>query len=213
MEKITTHTGVGIPLRRSQVDTDQIVPSRFLKRVSRTGFQDALFAGWRLDPGFVLNQEPYRTGSVLVAGSDFGIGSSREHAVWALRDHGVKAVLSSRFGDIFRGNAGTQGLVTGQVAQSGIEALWDRLERTPGTRITVDLRAREVRCAGLVVPFAIDDHTRWRIMNGLDDIDLTLGLDDAIAAFEATRPGWRPRTLPARHHPATAVTPARRTAG
>ncbi len=209
MEPFTTHTGVGVPLRRSDVDTDQIVPSRFLKRVSRTGFEDALFAGWRRDPGFVLNREPYRTGSVLVAGPDFGIGSSREHAVWALRDHGFRAVVAPRFGDIFRANAGHQGLVTAQVEVEVVERLWDVLEGTPGAEVTVDLAAREVRWDDEVAPFTIDEHTRWRVMEGLDPIDLTLRLGHSITAFERRRPAFRPLTLPARHEPPVPVEPAR----
>lgn len=209
MEALTTHTGIGVPLRRSNVDTDQIVPSVYLKRVSRTGFEDALFANWRRDPDFVLDLPAYAGGSVLVAGPDFGIGSSREHAVWALRDHGFKAVLAPRFGDIFRGNAGKQGLIAGQVRLEVVEALWAALEYEPGTAVTVDLAAMQVRCGDLVAPLGLDDFTRWRIMNGLDDIDLTLASADAIDAFEAGRPAWRARTLPARHEPAAPVRPAR----
>lgn len=209
MDQLTTHTGIGVPLRRTNVDTDQIVPSRFLKRVSRTGFEDALFEVWRRDPAFVLNREPYARGSVLVAGTDFGTGSSREHAVWALRDHGFRAVVAPRFGDIFRSNAGKQGLVAAVVDAPVVEDLWQRLEERPGTEVTVDLVAREVRCESLVAPFELDEHTRWRIMEGLDDIDLTLALEERITAFEATRPRWRARTLPARHEPAAPVVPRR----
>lgn len=209
MEQLTVHTGTGVPLRRSNVDTDQIVPSRFLKRVSRTGFEDALFEVWRRDPEFVLNREPYSRGSVLVAGADFGTGSSREHAVWALRDHGFRAVLAPRFGDIFRSNAGKQGLVAAVVEPDVVEDLWSRLEARPGTEITVDLTTCEVRCEDLVAPFELDEHTRWRITEGLDDIDLTLALDERITAFEATRPAWRARTLPARHEPSAVVPPRR----
>ncbi|MFC5998499.1 3-isopropylmalate dehydratase small subunit [Quadrisphaera sp. GCM10027208] len=198
MEPITTHTGVGIPLRRSNVDTDQIIPAVYLKRVTRTGFEDGLFAAWRSDPEFVLNHPAYRGGSVLVAGPDFGTGSSREHAVWALKDYGVRAVLSSRFADIFRGNAGKQGLVAGRLAQSDIELIWKVLENHPGTEVTVDLRERLVRCEDVVAPMHVDDYTRWRLMEGLDDIALTLRHADDVEAFERSRPAWLPTTLPAR---------------
>jgi len=209
MEKFTQHTGVGVPLRRSNVDTDQIIPAVYLKRVTRTGFEDALFAAWRNDPTFVLNQDAYRTGSVLVAGPDFGTGSSREHAVWALKDYGFKVVLASRFADIFRGNSGKQGLVAGQVAQEDIELIWKVLETAPGTEVTVDLEARTVTCDDVVVPFQIDDYTRWRLMEGLDDIGLTLQHEDEITAFEATREAWRPKTLPAKHLPPVEIKAAR----
>ncbi len=209
MEKFTQHTGVGVPLRRSNVDTDQIIPAVYLKRVTRTGFEDALFAAWRNDPSFVLNQDAYRTGSVLVAGPDFGTGSSREHAVWALKDYGFKVVLASRFADIFRGNSGKQGLVAGQVAQEDIELIWKVLETAPGTEVTVDLEARTVTCDDVVVPFQIDDYTRWRLMEGLDDIGLTLQHEDEITAFEATREAWRPKTLPAKHLPPVEIKAAR----
>jgi 3-isopropylmalate/(R)-2-methylmalate dehydratase small subunit len=192
MEKFTTHTGVGVPLRRSNVDTDQIIPAHFLKRVSRTGFEDGLFARWREDPGFVLNQPAYAGGSVLVAGPDFGTGSSREHAVWALQQYGFRAVLSSKFADIFRGNSGKGGLLTGQVDQGDIELIWKQLEAEPGTPVTVDLLARQVTCGDIVVPFAIDDYVAWRLENGLDDISLTLRHADDIAAYEAARPTWKP---------------------
>ena len=194
MEKFITHTGVGVPLRRSNVDTDQIIPAVYLKRVTRTGFEDALFAAWRNDPEFVLNQDAYKNGSVLVAGPDFGTGSSREHAVWALRDYGFKVVISARFADIFRGNSGKQGLVTAQVAQDDIELIWKALEHEPGTEITVDLESKTVTVGALVVPFEIDDYVRWRLMEGLDDIGLTLQNIDAIEAYEAKRPSWMPRT-------------------
>src|SRR5919107_1940683 len=174
MEKITTHTGVGVPLRRSNVDTDQIIPAVYLKRVTRTGFEDALFAAWRGDPSFVLNQQAYAEGSVLVAGPDFGTGSSREHAVWALKDYGFRVVLAPRFGDIFRGNAGKQGLLAAVVEQADVERLWDALEASPGAEVTVDLAARTASVGALVVPFTVDDYTRWRLMEGLDDIGLTL---------------------------------------
>ncbi|GIG37392.1 3-isopropylmalate dehydratase small subunit [Cellulomonas pakistanensis] len=209
MEKFTQHTGVGVPLRRSNVDTDQIIPAVYLKRVTRTGFEDALFAAWRGDPSFVLNQDAYRTGSVLVAGPDFGTGSSREHAVWALKDYGFKVVLASRFADIFRGNSGKQGLVAAQLAQEDVELIWKVLETAPGTEVTVDLEARTVTCDDVVVPFQIDDYTRWRLMEGLDDIGLTLQHEDEITAFEATRDAWRPKTLPAKHLPPVEIKAAR----
>jgi len=198
VEKFRVHTGVGVPLRRSNVDTDQIIPAVYLKRVTRTGFEDGLFAAWRAEDAFVLNQEPYRAGSVLVAGPDFGTGSSREHAVWALHDYGFRAVLSARFGDIFRGNAGKQGLLTGVLDQRDIEALWAALESRPGTEVTVDLARRRVVCGDLDVPFELDDYTRWRLMEGLDDIGLTMRHVGDIDAFERIRPEWMPTTLPAR---------------
>jgi 3-isopropylmalate/(R)-2-methylmalate dehydratase small subunit len=209
MEKFTTHTGVGVPLRRSNVDTDQIIPAVYLKRVTRTGFEDALFAAWRGDPSFVLNQDAYKTGSVLVAGPDFGTGSSRQHAVWALKDYGFKVVLASRFADIFRGNSGKEGLVAGLVSQEDIELLWKILEAKPGTEVTVDLVARTVHADDVTVPFQIDDYTRWRLMEGLDDISLTLQNEADISAFEATRAAWRPKTLPAKHLPNVPIEPAR----
>jgi 3-isopropylmalate/(R)-2-methylmalate dehydratase small subunit len=198
MEKLTTHTGIGVPLRQSNVDTDQIIPAVYLKRITRTGFEDALFAGWRKDPTFILNTEPYAAGSVLVAGPDFGTGSSREHAVWALKDYGFKAVVSSRFADIFRGNSGKQGLVAAEVAQSDVELMWKELENHPGTTVTVDLVSRTVTCGSLVAPFEIDDYTRWRLLEGLDDIGLTLQHGAEVSAFEASRPAWLPTTLPAK---------------
>ena len=199
MEAFTTHTGIGVPLRRSNVDTDQIIPAVYLKRVTKTGFDDGLFSAWRNDPDFVLNQDAYRSGSVLVAGPDFGTGSSREHAVWALRDYGFKAVLSSRFADIFRGNAGKQGLVAAQLAQDDIEQLWKILEEDPGTEVTVDLVERQVHAADATFRFDVDDYTRWRLMEGLDDVGLTLRHEADIDAFEARRPSWLPKTLPARN--------------
>ena len=198
MEKFTTHTGIGVPLRRSNVDTDQIIPAVYLKRVTRTGFEDGLFSAWRSDPDFVLNAEPYRAGSVLVAGPDFGTGSSREHAVWALKDYGFRAVLSPRFGDIFRGNAGKQGLLTGVVTQQDVERLWQALEAAPGTEVNVDLSARTARCGDVLVPFQVDDYTRWRLLEGLDDIGLTLQSVSQIDSYESFRPAYKPRTLPAR---------------
>ena len=194
MEPIIKHTVIGVPLRSSNIDTDQIIPAVYLKRVTKTGFDDALFANWRKDPEFILNQEPYKHGSVLVAGPDFGTGSSREHAVWALRDYGFKVVISARFADIFRGNSGKQGLVTAQVAQDDIELIWKALEHEPGTEITVDLESKTVTVGALVVPFEIDDYVRWRLMEGLDDIGLTLQNLEAIEAYEAKRPSWMPRT-------------------
>ena len=198
MEKFTTHTGIGVPLRASNVDTDQIIPAVYLKRITKTGFEDALFAAWRKNEDFVLNREPYRHGSVLVAGPDFGTGSSREHAVWALRDYGFQAVISSRFADIFRGNSGKQGLLAAQVDQADVELLWKLIEEHPGTEIEVDLESRTVTCDTVTVPFTIDDYTRWRLMEGLDDIGLTLQREEDIAAFEAGRPAFKPTTLPAR---------------
>jgi len=203
MQKFTTVTGVAVPMRRSNVDTDQIIPAVFLKRVTKTGFEDALFYGWRQDPEFVLNTAPFAaaegTGSrILVAGPDFGTGSSREHAVWALRDYGFVAVLSSRFGDIFRGNSGKQGLLAAQVEEAGIEQLWALIEQQPGIEISVDLVARSVTAGTLRLNFEIDDYTRWRLLEGLDDIGLTLRDEAAITEFEARRESWRPRTLPAR---------------
>jgi 3-isopropylmalate/(R)-2-methylmalate dehydratase small subunit len=199
MDAFTAHTGVGVPLRRANVDTDQIIPAVYLKRVTRTGFEDGLFAAWRNDPSFVLNQKPYDAGTVLVAGPDFGTGSSREHAVWALQDHGFKVVLSPRFGDIFRGNAGKAGLLAARVDDKVVQRLWDLLEAEPGTTVTVDLRDRTVRAGtgpdAVEDSFDIDDYTRWRLLEGLDDISLTLAHEAAIAAYEAERPSWRPATL------------------
>jgi 3-isopropylmalate/(R)-2-methylmalate dehydratase small subunit len=198
MEKFSTHRGVAAPLKQSNVDTDQIIPAVYLKRITKTGFDDALFAGWRKNEDFVLNREPYRHGSVLVAGPDFGTGSSREHAVWALRDYGFQAVISSRFADIFRGNSGKQGLLAAQVDQADVELLWKLIEEHPGTEIEVDLESRTVTCDTVTVPFTIDDYTRWRLMEGLADIGLTLQREEDIAAFEAGRPAFKPTTLPAR---------------
>jgi 3-isopropylmalate/(R)-2-methylmalate dehydratase small subunit len=198
MEKFSTHTGIGVPLRRSNVDTDQIIPAVYLKRVTRTGFEDGLFAAWRNDPEFILNRPPYDQGSVLVAGPDFGTGSSREHAVWALNDYGFRVVISSRFADIFRGNAGKQGLLAAAVAPDDVERLWAALESRPGAAVTVDLTARTVSCEGLTVPFEVDDYTRWRLLEGLDDIGLTMQHVDQVGDFEENRPSWLPTTLPAR---------------
>ena len=206
MEKFTTHTGIAAPLKRSNVDTDQIIPAVFLKRVTKTGFEDALFHGWRQDPEFVLNQAPYQGASVLIAGPDFGTGSSREHAVWALRDFGFKVVLSSRFADIFRGNSGKQGLLAATVDDADIERIWELIDEQPGRPVTVDLEARTVTVPGATpaseavfqASIGIDDYTRWRLLEGLDDIGLTLRNEDKIAQFEARRESWRPRTLPVR---------------
>lgn len=194
MQAFRIHTGIGVPLRRSNVDTDQIIPASYLKRVTRTGFEDGLFALWRTDPNFVLNLPPFNQGSVLVAGPDFGTGSSREHAVWALMDYGFRVVISSRFADIFRGNAGKAGLLAAEVAQSDVELLWKLIEQNPGLEITVNLQDRTVAAATLVVPFGIDDYTAWRLLEGLDDIGLTLRKLDQIEAFEASRPDWKPTT-------------------
>lgn len=209
MEKFTQHTGVGVPLRRSNVDTDQIIPAVYLKRVTRTGFEDALFAAWRGDPSFVLNQDAYRSGSVLVAGPDFGTGSSREHAVWALKDYGFRVVISARFADIFRGNSGKQGLLAAQASQEDIELIWKILETRPGTEVTVDLESKTITCDDVVVPFQVDDYTRWRLLEGLDDIGLTLQHADEISAFEESRASWRPKTLPAKHLPTVEIKAAR----
>lgn len=192
MEKFTTHTGIGVPLRRSNVDTDQIIPAVYLKRVTRTGFEDGLFAAWRADETFVLNDPRYAAGSVLVAGPDFGTGSSREHAVWALKDYGFRVVISSRFADIFRGNSGKGGLLTAQCSQDDVELLWKLLETEPGTSVTVDLESRTVTAGDLVAPFEVDEYTRWRLLEGLDDISLTLRHADAITEYESTRPSWKP---------------------
>ncbi|WP_144712437.1 3-isopropylmalate dehydratase small subunit [Curtobacterium pusillum] len=196
MDKITTVTGIAAPLKRSNVDTDQIIPAVYLKRVTKTGFEDALFSGWRQDPSFVLNQAPYDNAKVLVAGPDFGTGSSREHAVWALRDFGFRVVISPRFADIFKGNAGKQGLVTAIVTESEVERLWAAIEANPGIEATVDLVAQRVSLGDVDVPFEIDAYTRWRLMEGLDDIGLTLRDETAITEFESRRSRWRPKTLP-----------------
>ncbi len=198
MEPFTTHTGVGVPLRRSNVDTDQIIPAVYLKRVTRTGFEDGLFAAWRGDESFVLNKPEYAAGTVLVAGPDFGTGSSREHAVWALQNYGFKAVISARFADIFRGNSGKAGLVAAQVDEKVVQRLWGLLEEHPGTTVTVDLESRTVRAGegpeAIEDSFDIDDYTRWRLLEGLDDIGITLGHEADITAYEATRPTWKPAT-------------------
>ncbi len=198
MEKFITHTGTAIPLRRSNVDTDQIIPAVYLKRVTRSGFEDGLFAAWRNDPEFVLNQPQYKAGTILVAGPEFGTGSSREHAVWALQNYGFKVVISSRFADIFRGNSLKGGLLTVILPQDEVEALWTAIESDPTTSVTVDLETRTVSYRSTTVAFELDDYTRWRLMEGLDDIGLTLKHTDAIDLFEAKRPPYKPKTLPIR---------------
>jgi 3-isopropylmalate/(R)-2-methylmalate dehydratase small subunit len=202
MEKFTTHRGTAAPLRRSDVDTDQIIPAAYLKRVARTGFEDGLFAAWRSDSDFVLNQPQHSGATILVAGPNFGTGSSREHAVWALQDYGFRVVISSRFGDIFRGNAGKSGLVAAQVDQKVVNALWDLIDRAPDTEVTVDLEQRTVSAGAGVdaisESFDIDDYTRWRLLEGLDDIAITLGHEAEIVGYEANRPAWKPSTIPAR---------------
>ena len=198
MEKFISHTGTGVPLRRSNVDTDQIIPAVYLKRVTRSGFEDGLFSAWRSDPEFVLNKEEFKNGTVLVAGPEFGTGSSREHAVWALQNYGFKAVISSRFADIFRGNSLKGGLLTVILPQEAVEALWVAIESDPTTSITVDLDSRTVSYNEVTVAFELDDYTRWRLMEGLDDIGLTLKQTDSIDAFEAKRPAYKPKTLPIR---------------
>ena len=198
MEKFIKHTGTGVPLRRSNVDTDQIIPAVYLKRVTRSGFEDGLFAAWRNDPEFVLNQPAFKNGTILVAGADFGTGSSREHAVWALQNYGFKVVISSRFADIFRGNSLKGGLLTIILEQTEVEALWEVLDADPQTSITIDLESRTVNYGSKILSFAIDDYTRWRLMEGLDDIGLTLKQTDSIDSFEKTRPAYKPATLPIR---------------
>lgn len=197
MDKFTTYTGVGVPLRRSNVDTDQIIPAEYLKRVTRTGFEDGLFAAWRKDETFILNNPLYAAGSVLVAGPDFGTGSSREHAVWALMNYGFRVVVSSRFADIFRGNSGKQGLLTAQASQSDVDRIWTLLENEPGTELTVDLQSRTITAGSILVPFDVDDYTRWRLLEGLDDIGLTLRHEADVTAFEARRPRYKPTTIDA----------------
>jgi 3-isopropylmalate/(R)-2-methylmalate dehydratase small subunit len=194
MEKFTTHTGTAVPLRRTNVDTDQIIPAEYLKRITRHGFEDGLFAAWRKDPDFILNNEDFAGVTILVSGPDFGTGSSREHAVWALQDYGFKVVLSSRFADIFRGNSGKGGLLTAQVDQEIIEQLWSAIEADPGLAVTVDLDAREVRAGDIVATFDVDDYVRWRLMEGLDDIGITMARADEIGVFESNRPQFMPIT-------------------
>ncbi|HMG64098.1 MAG TPA: 3-isopropylmalate dehydratase small subunit [Streptosporangiaceae bacterium] len=196
MEKFTTHTGRAVPLRRSNVDTDQIIPAHWLKKVTRTGFEDGLFEAWRKDDGFVLNQPQYAGASVLVAGPEFGTGSSREHAVWALENYGFRAVISSRFADIFRGNSLKNGLLTVILPQETVERIWALVEADPTAEITVDLEAREVRAEGVTASFELDENVRWRLLNGLDDISITLQQEAEIATYEVTRPAFKPSTLP-----------------
>jgi len=198
MEKFVTHVGTGVPLRRSNVDTDQIIPAVYLKRVTRSGFEDGLFAAWRSDPDFVLNQPEFKNGTILVAGADFGTGSSREHAVWALQNYGFKVVISSRFADIFRGNSQKGGLLTILLSQSEVEDLWAAIEASPALAITVNLEAKTVSYGDQIIAFEIDDYVRWRLMEGLDDIGLTLGNSDSIDAFESLRAAHKPKTLPIR---------------
>ena len=199
MDKFSTHTGVAMPLRRSNVDTDQIIPAVYLKRVTRTGFEDGLFAAWRNDPSFVLNRPEYAEASVLVAGPDFGTGSSREHAVWALQNYGFRVVLSSRFADIFRSNAGKAGLLAAQVDEKVVQRIWDHLDEHPGATVSVDLESRTLRAGdgpdAIEDSFDIDDYTRWRLLEGLDDVGITLSYADDIDAYEARRPSWKPATL------------------
>ena len=195
MDKFLTHTGSALPLRRSNVDTDQIIPAEYLKRITRHGFEDALFKAWREDPNFVLNKPEYKDATILVAGPEFGTGSYREHAVWALMDYGFKVVLSSRYADIFRGNSGKAGLVTAEVSQDVIEKIWALAEKEPSTQITVDLDKRQVKAGDLVADFQIDDYVRWRLMEGLDDIGLTLRNESKITEFEKSRPSYKPQTV------------------
>jgi 3-isopropylmalate/(R)-2-methylmalate dehydratase small subunit len=196
VDKFTIHTGTAVPLRRSNVDTDQIIPADYLKRITRHGFEDALFAAWRKDPEFILNQPQYRHATILIAGPEFGTGSSREHAVWALQDYGFKVVLSSRFADIFRGNSGKAGLLTAQVEQDVIEALWQLIEADPNASVTVDLEARQIRAEGVTASFEIDEYVRWRLIEGFDDIGITLQSQEAIDAYESARPTFKPVTTP-----------------
>lgn len=194
MDKFTTHTGSAVPLRASNVDTDQIIPAEYLKRITRHGFEDGLFSAWRKDENFVLNQPQFKNGTVLVAGPDFGTGSSREHAVWALMDYGFKVVISSRFADIFRGNSGKQGLLTAVVDQDFVEQLWKEIENHPDTQVTVDLESRTITAGALSSKFEVDDYVRWRLLEGLDDVGLTLKHVDEIDKFEGNRPAYKPVT-------------------
>ena len=212
MEKLTVVTGTGVPLRRSNVDTDQIIPAVFLKRVTKSGFDDALFYAWRRDPNFVLNQPAYKDGKILVAGPDFGIGSSREHAVWALHDYGFSVVISPRFADIFYGNTAKNGVLAAIMPQESVELLWKLLEEEPGRQMTVSLEDRTVTCGDVTLPFEVDDYVRWRLMNGYDDIDLTLQHEDDIKAYEKLRAEkfpFKPTTIPAKHLPEVPVVSAR----
>jgi 3-isopropylmalate/(R)-2-methylmalate dehydratase small subunit len=198
MEKIEKFSGVAVPLKRSNVDTDQIIPAVYLKRITKTGFEDALFASWKAEPDFVLNQPEFANGQVLIAGPDFGTGSSREHAVWALRDWGFKAVFSAKFADIFRGNSGKQGFITGVITEDETKALWDLIDAQPGIEATVDLPNQTLSLGEMKISFEIDAYTKWRLMEGLDDIGLTLRDEPAITSFESNRESWRPQTLPAK---------------
>ena len=198
MERISVFEGIAAPLRRSNVDTDQIIPAVYLKRITKSGFEDGLFASWRQDPEFVLNQPAYQGAAVMIAGSDFGTGSSREHAVWALRDFGFKAVFSSKFADIFRGNSGKQGLIAGEISDADTELLWSLIEANPGVQVKVDLPAQQLSLGDVIVPFEIDEYTMWRLMEGRDDIGITMQSADAIASYEAKRESWKPKTLPAK---------------
>jgi 3-isopropylmalate/(R)-2-methylmalate dehydratase small subunit len=198
MEKIEKFSGVAVPLKRSNVDTDQIIPAVYLKRITKTGFEDALFASWKAEPDFVLNQPVFANGEVLIAGPDFGTGSSREHAVWALRDWGFKAVFSAKFADIFRGNSGKQGFITGVITEDETKALWELIDEQPGVKATVDLPNQRLSLGEMTISFEIDPYTKWRLMEGLDDIGLTLRDESAITAFESSRESWRPQTLPAK---------------
>lgn len=198
MEKVEKFSGVAVPLKRSNVDTDQIIPAVYLKRITKSGFEDALFASWKQDPEFVLNQPVFANGEVLIAGPDFGTGSSREHAVWALRDWGFKAVFSAKFADIFRGNSGKQGFITGVITEDETKAFWELIDANPGVAATVDLPNQTLSIGELTVSFEIDPYTKWRLMEGLDDIGLTLRDEPAITAFESNRESWRPKTLPAK---------------
>jgi 3-isopropylmalate/(R)-2-methylmalate dehydratase small subunit len=198
MERISVFEGIAAPLKRSNVDTDQIIPAVYLKRITKSGFEDGLFASWRQDPDFVLNQPAYQGAAVLIAGPDFGTGSSREHAVWALRDFGFKAVFSPKFADIFRGNSGKQGLVAGEISDADTELLWSLIEANPGVQVKVDLPAQQVILGDVIVPFEIDEYTKWRLMEGLDDIGITMQSAEAIASYEAKRESWKPTTLPAK---------------
>ncbi|MDG2496623.1 MAG: 3-isopropylmalate dehydratase small subunit [Aquiluna sp.] len=198
MEKISQFKGLAVPLKISNVDTDQIIPAVFLKRITKTGFEDGLFANWRQNPDFVLNEPRYQGGQVLIAGSDFGTGSSREHAVWALRDYGFKAVFSSKFADIFLGNAGKQGLVAGVISEVDTERIWAFIDENLGAEVEVDLPSQEIRVGDMVIPFSVDEYTKWRLTEGLDDIGITLQNEAAISDYEAKRESWKPKTLPAR---------------
>lgn len=198
MEAFTSHTGIAVPLRRSNVDTDQIIPAVYLKRITRTGFEDGLFAAWRNDPEFVLNEEPFKGGTILVPGPDFGTGSSREHAVWALQNYGFKVVIGTRFGDIFRSNSGKAGLLVALISEVDRDALWASIDAGPHAETTVDLPSQTITRGGLSVRFEIDEYTKHRLLGGLDDISLTLQHEEAIAAYEASRPSFKPKTLPAK---------------